>query len=194
MNNFWKEVFKGVNHFMQGAIFRLPENIKLAPLWDNPMVLRNKVPLKEVSMPILSQKIKVVGDLYDPESGLFMPREELERKYDVNVPEETYTELHYIIKTTRNCLGIADCTKLYHVKPYQPLLVQTLKSVTKGCNMYYSMIRKPKNLKKNLSKRENKWHEEIGCVLSVKFWNRCYAWCAAIKHENKINKMAPIPN
>ena len=171
---------------MQGAIFRRPENIKLAPLWDNPMVLRNKLPLKEASMPILSQRIKVVGDLYDPETGLFIPREKLERKYDVNLSEETYTELHYIIKTARNYLGITDCVKLYHVKPYQPLLIQTLQMVKKGCNVYYSMIRKPKNLKQNLSKRESKWHEELGCSLSVKFWNRCYAWCATIKHENKI--------
>ena len=55
-NIFWKEVLKGVNHFMQRAVFRLPEKFILAPLWDNPMIQRNKTPLKEAAMPIISQK------------------------------------------------------------------------------------------------------------------------------------------
>ena len=47
---------------MQGAVFRLPEKFILAPLWDNPMIQRNKTPLKEASMPMdkISKKKKTM--------------------------------------------------------------------------------------------------------------------------------------
>ena len=50
-NTFWKQIFSNVTPFMQGAIFCHPENISIAPIWDNPLFTRNNKLLKSTEYP-----------------------------------------------------------------------------------------------------------------------------------------------
>ena len=123
-NNFWKEVFITVDHFMQGALHCIPENFIVAPLWENSMILRNNKPLKATNFQGFNDKVNMVGDLYQPESGEFLTREELERMYQVELSVEKFMELKYIINSTIRSLGIKENSVLTCPRPCQPLLMK----------------------------------------------------------------------
>ena len=185
-NKFWGEVFCSVSYFMQGAIYCLPENIVIAPLWNNPSITKNNKPLKGSAYPNLSTKITTISDFFHPGSANMCTKNELENKFNVVIDNNTYTEFKYIIQSTRRSLGIADHTDIKTFFPYQPLLIKIANSVKKGCSLYYKLIRKQKNLKINLSERENRWHVELDTHFGIDFWNKVYALNSSIKNENKL--------
>ena len=87
-NNFWKHVFLGVNPIMQGAIFCHPENLFIAPLWDNPLILRNNKPMKRSAFTNLSEKVNTMSDFYKQGSNLFLEREAFSRKFNIILSED----------------------------------------------------------------------------------------------------------
>ena len=110
-NKFWKEVFCAVTPFMQGALFCHPEKLLIAPFWDNPNITRNNKAIKPSAFPNLSLKIKTMSDFYLIGTGTLLTKVELEEKFQVEVSEENFIELHYIIKVERQCLEIKnDCS------------------------------------------------------------------------------------
>ena len=73
--------------------------------------------------------------------------------------------------------------------PSQPLLINIATLTRKGCSSYYKILRKKQNLTFSLVDRESKWHQELGKVYGVPFWNKTYAFTASIKNENKLKWM-----
>ena len=110
----------------------------------------------------------------------------MERKYNINITEETLIELHYIFNCAHRNLGIQDGSLAPTFYPFQPLLISIANQVKKGCSVYYRYIRKKENLNTNLTERERKWHQELNCVFGVEYWNKIYSLTASIKKENKM--------
>ena len=55
--------------------------------------------------------------------------------------------------------------------PRLPLLYKIALAQPKGCNFFYSILRSKQTLTRTTLKSEKKWHENLGSVLSVTFWD-----------------------
>ena len=183
-NRFWSQVFKTIDPVMQGAIVCCPENISLTSIWDNPFVLKNEKPVKKVSYPSLSGKIKTMEDFYSPNTNTLMSKDEFERIHQITLDHQTFVEFNYIVKNARRRLGLMDTTRDAVYRPSQPLIIAIANSVKKGCNKYYSYIRRKDNINSTVKEREVKWHQELGYTLGVRFWNTAYKLTADIKNDN----------
>ena len=127
-----------------------------------------------------------MSDFYVCGSGTMLSKNELENKYQVMISEESFIELHYVIKTARQRLGIKDDSSIPTFLPFQPLLINIVNLTKKGCSTYCKLIKKKPNLKTSLADREQKWHNKLQCTFGTDFWNKIYSFTASIKHENKI--------
>ena len=185
-NKFWKQVFSGVNPFMQGAVFCHPEKIFIAPLWDNPTISRNNKAIKTSAFPNLSHKIKTISDFYQTGTRTLLTKQEIEDKYQIILSEESLVEFHYIIHTTLRSLEINENTLEPIFLPFQPLLINIANLTKKGCNLYCKFLKKRRNLSTSLSERESKWHTELQATFGTEFWGKTYSFTAGIKYENKI--------
>ena len=58
--------------------------------------------------------------------------------------------------------------------------------VTSGCNKYYKLIRKKKNLSNTLHEREAIWHTELNMTFGINFWNKVYNLTSEIKNDNRL--------
>ena len=84
----------------------------------------------------------------------------LELRLGMNLEENTYLELKYILKSSFEGLGVRlDKIPIFEL-PHQPLIVNVSTLTKKGCNSYYKIIRKRKNLTCTQNDREKKWHVE----------------------------------
>ena len=185
-NKFWKQIFCSVVPFMQGALFCYPEKIFIAPIWDNPIILRNNRAIKKSNYPILSERVSTMSDFYDSENGILLSRLEIEGKFDFVMDEETYIEFQYIFRIARRSLGLNDNNRIVTFQPFQPLLINIANMAKKGCSIYYRLLRKKINLSTTLSERENKWHTELNCTFGSEYWNRVYRSTSEIKNDNRM--------
>ena len=170
---------------MQGALFCHPENIVYAPFWSNPNITRNGKVIKS-SFNMLHNKIVCIADMVDISSGLPMTQTQFKDRYNIDIDNDTVIEIHYIIKSTFKENGLKDNFRPKIQLPSRPLLIQIANVTDKGCSMYGKYLRTKKWLKINLSKRENKWHQELNFTLSIDFWNRVYTNTSQIRHNNRI--------
>ena len=183
-NKFWKEVFLSVKPIMQGAIFCYPEKILQSTFWDNPKILQKNKPIKKQTFPIIANKIDLIADFFKPQTTELMNLQDLNNVYGIILDENTFIELQYIIKTSLQSLGLNTGQLSEIFLPLQPLLVNISLLSKKGCNKYYKLLRKKKNLVNNINIREKKWHSELSCTLGINFWNKTYQLTSEIKYEN----------
>ena len=188
-NEFWKEVLTSIPAVMEGALFCFPKKLLISSFWGNPAVTRNDKPIKQFNFPNLFPKIKTLADFFDANTNNFSSKNDLEFRHGINLEENEYIELRFIIKSSFEKLGL-QINKVPIIElPYQPLIVNIATLTHKGCNSYYKLIRKRKNLTRTQAVRENKWHVELNKTFGVPFWNSLYNFTANIKHDNKIKWM-----
>ena len=185
-NDFWKQIFCSAGDFMQGALYSIPENVILAPFWNNTIIKKNRKAIKISDFPEIANKVSIVADFYDQETGELLTKGEFEQKYECLLTNETMVELNYIINTARAGLGINNNVKIPFSRPIQPLLIKIINVAKKGCSAYSKLLRKKNNLTGKLSEREKRWHLELQKTYGVDFWNRTYSLAASIKNENKL--------
>ena len=82
---------------MQGAYRCYPEKIFTAPLWDNPLFLRNNRSLKRTYFPLLSHSVTCMADFYFPNTCTPKTRDDLESTHNCIVDQDTFTDLKYIM-------------------------------------------------------------------------------------------------
>ena len=134
-NCFWNQVFQAVNHFMLGALFCYPEMLLFSPIWDNPMITRNEKPLKRSNFRSLSEKMQMIYDFYDPISGEMLSVLKIREQFQVEISDELYLVVKYLIRCTKRKLGINEDLLTPFSRPVQPLLIRILRMVTKGCSI-----------------------------------------------------------
>ena len=188
-NQFWKEVFISIPAVMEGALFCSPEKLLLSSFWGNPAVTRNNKPIIPFNFPNLYPQIKTVSDFFDIGTKEFSSKNTLEIRHGVNVEENAYIELKFILKSSFDKLGFKIDKMPVVELPLQPLIVNIATLTRKGCSSYYKLIRKKQQLTRTQAARENKWHVELNKTYGVPFWNNLYSFTANIKNDNKIKWM-----
>ena len=184
-NKFWKEVFSAVIPILDGAMFSHPTKILSASFWNNPLFIRNR-PIKKTDFPEISEKITYLLDFFKLGTNELLTRQEIEEKFDVQISQDTYIELSYIVKTSLQKIGMR-LDKLPLVQlPVQPALIAIATMTKKGCSSYYKLIRSKRNLSANIQEREAVWHTELGSVYGIQFWNKVYTLTSRIKADNRL--------
>ena len=161
-------------------------NLVFAPFWNNTIIQKNRKAIKKSDFPEIANKISIVADFYDQETGALLTKREFDQKYECLLTNETMVELHYIINTARAGLGINNNVKIPFSRPIQPLLIKIINVAKKGCSAQSKLLRKKDNSTGKLSEREKRWHLELQKNYGVDFWNRTYSLAASIKNENKL--------
>ena len=158
----------------------------MTPLWDNPLFQRNNITLKSARHPILSSTARNVGAFYGPGMKIPMTREQFIERYRINIEPDLFTELRYIITSTIRSVGVQEDDLLEQYAPSQPLIFNTALSCKKGCSTYYKILSKKSILNNKIHEREATWHQNLGGILSVGFWENTYKMAANLRFENKM--------
>ena len=188
-NKFWRDVFLSVKPVTEGSLDFTPEKIILAPIWDNPSITRNGRTIKKEHFPILASKITTVQDLFKPRTKSLLSKEELESRFDIEVDDNTYTELMYIVNSSMQTVGLETGRLPIQQLPSQPLLISIARATQSGCNSYYKSLRRAKDKRKVPMERANKWHRELNLRLEIRFWKKSYELAKDIKYDNKLKWM-----
>ena len=106
--------------------------------------------------------------------------------YNVDVTEDDYIEIRFIINLAFQKLKLRSTRVLPAVKPFKPLLIDIALSAKRGCSLYYKLIRKSKDMSNNMVIREQKWHMELNQTFSISFWEKARQLCASINFENPL--------
>ena len=185
-NVFWKQVFGTIIDITEGAAFTYPEKLLSSPFFHNNLVLRNNKVIKEGNYPEIVDKVTSLSDFFNPGTNQLLQRAEFCERHGSNISEEKYIEIRYVIKLAIQKLKIS-INRLYPAYyPQKPFLIDLVLLSNKGCQPYYSLLRKKFTLSNNIYKRENKWHEELGSIFSVGFWNSTRKLCSCIDFDNKL--------
>ena len=174
---------------MYGAIRSSPDKILLSSLWDNPLITRANKPIPSTNYDIFKQKVKYIADFFIPGTNTLRSITDFENDFGLKVNADDYTEIKYILLSAITNLELSFERLPSICLPFQPLLVNIATQSSKGCNIYYRLLRKGKNSRKTLESRESKWHQELGRICSVPFWNKTYQYWAGIKNDNRIKWM-----
>ena len=166
------------------ATFASPENFYLFPVFDNPLFKNGRRTLKGTAFDNIEQKIEQVSNLFKSESE-FYTLNELNLRYDTVLTQHKLDVLHAAIRAGLASLNInlSKCT--WHQEPRQSLIIQIASRNLKGCRGFYNTFRARANYRTDTTKFENKWHEKLGCVLSVPFWDKCWKLHASTKYNNQ---------
>ena len=183
-NKFWGEVLLSVAPIMQGAIFCNPEKIYQSTFWDNQSILRNNKTVKKSFYPSIANKIVSISDFFKIGTNSMMTFEEFQDFHQIELTQNTFIELHYIVTSAVRSLGIVEQRLPRLELPQQPIISNIATLTIKGCNSYYKILRKKKNLVNNIRLREEKWHLEMGSVIGVDHWNKIYNFTTNINNDN----------
>ena len=185
-NKFWGQILISLQSFMNGAIKCNPEHLSISPIWDNPFITRNNKPLKQTEFPIITEKVKVVADFFNPINGNMLKKEDFQAKFNLQISSEDFLELSFIIKSAFAKLGLRNNLKIFQEQPTRPLLINAVSSAIKGCKAYYLILSKENQQKVALVDRETKWHTELHKVFGKDFWDNSYKMNSKIKYENRL--------
>ena len=185
-NNFWKQVFSSVTDITEGASFCCPEKLLSSPFLYNNLVLRNNKVINERVFPELTGIVSTLSDFYLPGTNQLMEWEEFKNYWNCNISREKFIDIRFILKLAIQKLKISSNKLLAANRPFRPFLIDLAMSTKKGCSLYYKWLRRKAILTNKIVKRERKWHEELGTVYSLDFWNKTRHFCASICIDNRL--------
>ena len=185
-NKFWEQVLSSAQKVSEGAIFTFPEKIGHSSFWYNHLIKRNNRVIAPNNFPVIASSVSTLSDFFYPCTNMLMERNDFCDKYNINVTEEDFIEIRYIINLAFQKLKLSPNRVIQAVQPFKPLLIDIALSTKKGCSFYYKLIRKSKNLSVTMVTREQKWHTELDKTFSVFFWEKARKLCASINYENPL--------
>ena len=145
-NKFWQQVLFSAEKIANGAIFTFPEKIGTASFWHNPLIKRNNKVIAPTNFPEIASVVSTVSDFFYVGTSNIMNKIDFCNKYDVEVTENNFIEIRYIIKAAMQAIRypINKILPVFH--PNKPLLIDISLSTLKGCGAYYRLIRTKKIL------------------------------------------------
>ena len=185
-NKFWQQVLSSAQKISEGAIFTFPEKIGHSSFWYNHLIKRNNRVIAPNNFPVISSSVSTLSDFFYPCTNKIMERNDFCEKFNINVTEEDFIEIRYIINLAFQKLKLSPNRVLHAVQPFKPLLIDIALGTKKGCSFYYKLIRKSKNMSVSLVTREQKWHLELDKTFSLIFWEKARKLCASINFENPL--------
>ena len=148
--------------------------------------MRGKRAVKEYDFPELVGVVDTLSDFYEPNTSNFLSHDQFCNKYMCNISQEKYIDVRYIIGTTIQKLGIDKNKLVPEQRPFKPFLIHIILASSKGCRTYTQLLQNKLFLKSNVCKRETKWHEELGSVLSLDFWKKARKLNSDMHFDNNL--------
>ena len=164
-NPFWKQVLGSAILMCQEAAFSYPEKIIDSPFFHNPLVVKNRV-LKPSDFPEI-QATTTLAKFFHPNTNTLMQWNDFCTRYDIQISEEKFINIRYIIKTAVQKLKISLSKLNLAQSPTKPFLIDLVLSTNKGCSQYYKVLTKKSTYSNKIHLREAKWHPE----LNTNFWS-----------------------
>ena len=124
------------------------------------------------SFPVIAGSVLTISDFFYPCTNQIMDKNDFCNKYNLQVNENDYIEMRFIIKLALQKLKLPLHKVAHAIQPSKPLLIDIALGTLKGCSFYYKIIRSSKNISNNMAKREQKWHTELNTQFSITFWER----------------------
>ena len=171
-------------NLLHEAHFASPEIFYLLPIFDNPLFKNGRRALKRCNFNNPEHKIEQVAHFYRTEGNLYT-LVEINDRYGTRMTQAQLQSIHDAIVSGLAALNLnlGNCT--WQPEPRQPTVVQIAARNIKGCRGFYNTFRSRANHRNLVRKFEQKWHEELGCNLSIDFWDKCWKLHASIKNNNR---------
>ena len=185
-NTFWQQVLMSAQKIAEGAIFTFPEKVGCSSFWHNPIIKRNNKVLAPTNFPVIAGSVSTISDFFYPCTNQIMDKNDFCNKYNLQVNENYYIEMRFIINLALQKLKLPLHKVGYEIRPSKPLLIDIALGTSNCCSFYYKIIRNSKNISNNMAKREQKWHTELNTQFSITFWERTRKLCASINFENPL--------
>ena len=178
-NLFWKESIEIFSVITNEIQFARPYFFYNFNLFDNSLFSINNIELKSSDYALLwKRKICQVGDFFDctktpPE---LLALNELNEKYSLNLNFLSYHRIKEVIKNGIKKLNykIFDgglCDLEY---PKLPLMHKLSCLQSKGCRIFYEVLKAREWSELSTADCESRWHTELGTILSVNFWDKIW--------------------
>ena len=178
-NEFWKEVLGIFAKLTSSIMTHRPHYFYHLNLFDNDLIKYGGNLVRKYDFPMLwSKNIRQVGDLYD--CNMFPPRLmdrlELNRNYFLNLDFLRFHQLKSSIQLAAQNFGkgIFDPGLSDNFLPRLPLLFKISLEQLKGCQTYYQVLRSNVKAVRGTINGENKWHDKIGAIYPITFWDKIY--------------------
>ena len=150
------------------------------------MIKRQNRVIKYTDFPEISEVVSYVADFFIPYTNEIMSHIQFMRKYNLQISENKYIDVRYILNLALQKLKIP-CQKLLPaIFPAKPLLIDIATMTKKGCGIYYRILSSKQNLTNKIHIRENKWHLVLNSTFSIHFWDKARRLCASINNDNPI--------
>ena len=185
-NPFWKEVLNIGAETITEASYAKPEQFSLFPICSNPLFKIGNRTISPERFDNSNQPILQVADLLHPETNTLFSRDGFCQRFNCNIPLRSYNAITNSIERAITKLNINWGIIETHPSPRQSLITAISCRARKGCSPYYKLLMCRTIESRDTRKEESKWHEQLGTVLSVPFWNSCHFFTNNIKNDNVI--------
>lgn len=141
-NKFWQQMLISAQKIAEGAIFTFPEKIAYTSFWYNPFIKRNNRIVTPANFPTIANYVSTVSDFFYPFTNQFMTKNDFCNKFRIEVADDDYIEIRFMINLALQKLRFPLHKVGRAVQPFKPLLIDITLSTSKGCSLYYKLIRK----------------------------------------------------
>ena len=178
-NIFWKETLNIFALSVEEMHFAKPYFFFNFNVFDNNFFSINGTELKSSEFSTLwRKKICQAGQFFNcykspPE---FISLVEFNVKYNLNLNFLSYHRIKEVIKNAMKYLNykIFDEDKSDIRSPMLPIIHKLSCLQSKGCRLFYELLKTKEWSECSTSDCESKWHNELGINLSVMFWNKIW--------------------
>ena len=183
-NPFWSEVLSIGADMITEMSYAKPEQFTLFPLLNNPLFKIGNRTLSVERLGIANRTYFQIADLMHPETNTLFTAEGFREFHNSNITTRSYNAIANSVERALAKLNIHWGLVEPHSAPRQSILIAVACRSEKGCSQYYKILMCRKIQSRDTSKQEAKWHAELGCTLSVNFWDSSQHFVANIKNNN----------
>ena len=185
-NNFWKESLSMLDSFRRDYLKCNPEEIINSSIWESNVFKKNGRPLSKCEYSSLCNKITKPIDVIRPDRTgkcRFTTWDEISTLYN-DIAFDEFISIRQLIRDSLTSqkvqLGMLEFTS-----PNRPILISLLSLSKKGCNKWIEIKRKL-GTTAGILKKEEKWHDTMGRIQSIYFWEKCYRNVMQINFSNRL--------
>ena len=184
-NGFWKETLQIFARIMKEMPYSHPYYFYNLNIFNNELFAVNNRELDKNDFPALwDKRIVQVGEFFDMTMTppILLSQYALNYKFNLNIDFLSYHRIKTSINQGNKNLNF----KTHHPdlsdtgSPRLPPLHKLSSLQTKGCGIFYQTLRAREVSQNNTAKYESKWHNELGTIFSVQFWDTIWKF-----HKNQ---------
>ena len=205
-NLFWKETLLAFALVIEEIPFAHPHFFFHLNIFNNPFFSNRGLELERGDFWMLWENRKTqVGDYFNCDNSppTILSSQEFNTKFGVQIDFLRYHRIKSAIENAAKDLNY----KIFNdnlsdvFSPKLPLIHKLSCLTVKGCSIFYTTLRAREVARRNTSEAEEKWHNELGTVFSIQFWDSIWKLSKTALVSNKmkwislqINTFLPTTN